>query len=777
MLKFLSCLTVDHDWRLVLVAAVVCATATFTAMRLYGVARRSTGSLRLAWSAFTGLAAGCGIWATHFVAMLAYVPHLKTGYEPGGTVLSLVLAVAVTGAGFALAARSNRLEGLSLGGVFLGGGIAVMHYTGMAAFRTQGDLHWSVTYVVVSVLISVLMAIAALAVAGPATRLRDHALGATLFTLAIVGMHFTGMSAVTIIPDPAVAVPNQVLDRAIMAVAVGGLSILIVAAAFGAMIIEAWSRKNSLDRLRDAIDAIPQAVAIYDDQDRCVMWNERYVALNAECAGLLKPGVRFAELLQAGLDAGHYPDAVGRERDWLAERLWARMQGRTVEQANDGDRWLRIEDRRMLDGGIISVCTDLTDLKRDAITLERALDEAESANRAKGAFLANMSHEIRTPLNGVVGVCDVLARTGLDTRQSDMVQMIQSSAVSLQVLLSDILDLARIDSGRVELRCESFRLDQVVRELTVLHAPQGRAKGVAVKAEVPRDAVWVRGDELRLRQVVGNFLSNALKFTEAGQVTASLSRLDDGRWRLAVADTGIGFDPALKQGLFDRFHQADGSHTRQYGGAGLGLAICRQLAELMGGEIDCDSAPGKGSTFVLTLALPSVRSPHEAAAEAEVSTPAPETSAQEASAEEALALETSAQDSPSLRVLLADDHPTNRKVVELILDQAGVELVSVENGAQAVEAFRQGRFDAVLMDMQMPVMDGLAATRAIRDFERDGSGGHTPVIMLTANALPEHVEAGRAAGADRHLSKPIGAPALIAALIEMTEDADQAHAA
>jgi CheY-like chemotaxis protein len=260
----------------------------------------------------------------------------------------------------------------------------------------------------------------------------------------------------------------------------------------------------------------------------------------------------------------------------------------------------------------------------------------------------------------------------------------------------------------------------------------------------------VYADPLRLRQIVNNLIANAVKSTEQGSVRARLRRLDGAggpTFEFTVQDTGPGLKPEDEGRIFERFEQADGGMTRRYGGTGLGLAISRELAGLMGGRLTCHNGESGGSTFTLTLTLPVV--------ESAVRGPAP---ARTASAPGRLG---------PRRVLLADDHPTNRKIVQLILSDPGLDLVAVENGAEAVERFKAERFDAVLMDMQMPVMNGLDATRAIRDYERANGIGETPLIMLTANAMPEHMEAARQAGASRHLAKPITAAGLITAMGEL----------
>ena len=377
---------------------------------------------------------------------------------------------------------------------------------------------------------------------------------------------------------------------------------------------------------------------------------------------------------------------------------------------------------------------------RQATELQSARRRAEDANRAKSEFLANMSHEIRTPLNGVVAMADALAQSDLNADEHDMVEVIRSSGATLERLLSDILDSARIESGQVTIEPAPFHLGRAVHDVAALWRIPAEAKGVAVVAHVdPALDRLVDGDVVRVRQVLTNLVSNALKFTAAGQVTVTVEPGGAGDVRFTVADTGVGFDEQQKARIFGRFQQADGSITRRFGGTGLGLAISRDLVELMGGRLECDSIPGKGSRFWFAIALPPVQGTVEPA--------------------EAVQPVADVREQP-LRVLLADDHPANRKVIEIMLGATAMELVAVEDGAQALETFKRESFDLVLMDMQMPVMDGLTATAAIRAFEAQSGRAPTPILMLTANAMAEHVEAGRAAGADGHLTKPLTLAAL-----------------
>ena len=393
-------------------------------------------------------------------------------------------------------------------------------------------------------------------------------------------------------------------------------------------------------------------------------------------------------------------------------------------------------------------------LARRTETARQARRRADEAAMAKTRFLANMSHEIRTPLNGVIGLADALSRTALKPAQREMVDMIQGSGRALNGILSDVLDLARADAGGLSLAPEAFDAREAVASAAYLFESIARAKGVGFEVEF--DLCCRRsltGDALRIRQIISNLISNAVKFTEQGkvQVKATLAAnpgdpaLAD--LTVAVVDTGPGIAEEARPRLFRRFEQADTSVARRYGGTGLGLAISRELAEMMGGRIDCDSEPGQGAAFILRLTLP-------------LAAGAPATP-------EALP-ERLPEALRRRQVLLAEDHPVNQRVIQAILGDS-VDLTVVGDGQAAVEACRARAFDLILMDTHMPVMDGLTATRAIRAMEALKGGVHTPIVSLTADAMPSQVQEALAAGADRHLAKPITAAALIGAMSAVME--------
>jgi len=372
------------------------------------------------------------------------------------------------------------------------------------------------------------------------------------------------------------------------------------------------------------------------------------------------------------------------------------------------------------------------ELKRTMGELEVARDQAEAANTLKTQFLANMSHEIRTPLNGVLAMAEVMSMGELEAKQRDRLDVIRESGGLLLAVLNDVLDLSKIEAGTLTLVDDAFELGPTLAATRDSFAVMARGKGLDYDVQVaPEAAGWWRGDPDRLRQILGNLLSNAVKFTPEGSVRG---RVDinpaTGALRIVVSDTGIGIAPDKLPTLFEKFTQADNSATRRFGGTGLGLAICRELTQMMGGSIDVQSREGRGSTF--TFEAPLQRG--QAAEPATIRLP---------------------QDDKSLRILAAEDNATNQQVLRAVMNSLDIRLDVVSDGKQAVEAWRDGGFDLILMDIQMPVMDGVAAARAIRQAERREKRPRTPIIALTANAQAHQVAEYSAVGMDGYVAKPI----------------------
>ena len=379
--------------------------------------------------------------------------------------------------------------------------------------------------------------------------------------------------------------------------------------------------------------------------------------------------------------------------------------------------------------------------------LERQRIAAEAATIAKGQFLATMSHEIRTPMNGVLGMLDILLRSGLDETQRWPAKIACDSANALLRIVDDILDYSKLEAGQVKIEATDFNVRDVTEGVVSLLSPRADEKGLAITCFIDGSVPdWVVGDPVRYRQILTNLLGNAVKFTEKGGVHIEVSsalRAERVELQVTVRDTGIGISRDAQERLFQRFAQADATMTRKFGGTGLGLAIAKQLAELMGGAIRLESELGEGSTFRFTI---------------NVCIGTPPASAGVSTCEDigaGLAL-------PPLRILLAEDNKVNQMIVRAFLKPGGHEVTVVGNGLEAVVQVKAATFDVVLMDVQMPVMDGVTATRTIREFS--GDAATVPIIALTANALSEDREAYLRAGMTDYLSKPVDSAALLRAI-------------
>jgi signal transduction histidine kinase/CheY-like chemotaxis protein len=765
MFKPLLCTAHQHDWRVVALALVVCAFSSATSMRLLLSANQFGKDLRTGLLLAAGACGGAGLWATHFIAMLSFDPGVPTAYDPFGTLASLVIALAGGAGSVLLMIKTPRRWRNLVWGLAFGSFAALMHYVGMAALRLPGHLSWTPALVVASVVFGTGFAILSRVVAFGATPSSGRfVLGTALLVIATCGLHFIGMIALTITFDPTVAAPANGIPHDVLALGVGGLTLAIGLVCLWTIWLGTRARVSALNRIHAMFEALPQAVAYFDAADGYVFGND---AFEAELTGLgIEPaaGLIYRDvLLRVQVkDAGVAED----EPAWVTGHLEARRQGRSIldHELADG-RVLRVETRPISLGGSITVLSDITDLKKQAADLAAARDAAETADRAKSQFLANMSHELRTPMNGVIGVADLLAQETLTPRQGELVGLIQSSGSILDRLLRDLLDIAQIEAGVLEIVEAPLEVAGAAREVVQMFAAEALAKDIAIELHpAPLASAWAMGDVGRLKQILANLISNAVKFTERGRIDVAVAT-SGAMTVFTVADTGIGFDPAETERLFSRFEQADGSMTRRFGGVGLGLSIARDLAVRMGGTLSCDSTPGAGSVFFLTLPLRAAAAPTLAAPTASraAARPQPVTETPSPAA--------GAEDPAEPQILVVDDVAANRKVLSLILDSAGIQTTCVDNGLEAVKAWRGGGVAAILMDIQMPVMDGLTAVRTIRQLEAAEKRSPTPIIMVSANAMAEHVKASLEAGANAHLAKPISAERLFAAL-QALDDAE-----
>jgi PAS domain S-box-containing protein len=522
--------------------------------------------------------------------------------------------------------------------------------------------------------------------------------------------------------------------------------------------------------LATALDSLSDGFVLYDAEDRLVLCNRRYREIYLESADLLRPGALFEDVVREGMRRGQYPESVGHEEAWLATRMEAhRRADSTIEQRLPNGRWLRIDERRTSDGGTVGFRIDITSLKE-------AQQTAEAANRAKSQFLAVTSHEIRTPLNGVLGALSLLDDDSLEARQRELVNTARSSGEALLRIVSDVLDLSKIEAGRLEFDSVPFELDRVLSAAVDVLQPAISAKRLSVALQLA-DAIPPRleGDPGRLQQVLVNLLGNAVKFTEYGELLVrveaapmlAVRRADEVVLRFEVHDPGIGIPQAALSTIFDDFVTADASYARRHDGAGLGLAICRRIVELAGGQIGVESEVGRGSRFWFTFPLRIARAD---GAKRPSSTGRP-------------ALPVTESVPRPLRILLAEDVPANRLVARTMLEQAGHRVDEVAGGTEAVEAIRRVPYDCVVMDIAMPGMDGVAAAAAIRAL--GGLAASVPIIAITAFATMDDREQIMAQHFSGLVTKPIDRRLLLAEVArcatgaeptaDLRDDAGPAH--
>jgi len=501
------------------------------------------------------------------------------------------------------------------------------------------------------------------------------------------------------------------------------------------------------ERLLSAIDAIDGGFVYYDYQDKLLICNDQYRERYPRSGRSFRKGATFEELLREGVEAGEFEHAIGREEEWIQERLELHRSGDSnIEQKLTNGHWLRISERRTRDGGIVGFRFDITELKK-------AQERAEAASESKSEFLANMSHEIRTPMTGVLGMLDALIETELKADQIKIVNTARDSSLALLGILNDVLDQSKIEAGKLEIDNIDYDLTSVLEQTRSTLMTRAREKDLWFSVEVEDDVpTSLHGDPNRLRQILINLVGNAIKFTIEGGISLRISKGRRGFLLFEVEDTGIGISPDLQASLFERFRQQDSSTSRTYGGTGLGLSISKSLVELMNGEMGIRSRKGKGTCF--WFHLPAIE------AEENVDT-APKTE------------KVVARSADPLRVLVAEDNNINQMIIERVFASLGHTAFITENGVEAVEAVSEHDFDLIVLDIRMPVMDGMEALKIIKDM--GGKIAETPCIALTADVTTEHVQKYLKLGFNAVVPKPIDQIVLAEAIDNVMGKAIHVH--
>ncbi len=905
---------------LVFLSLSIAVLAAFVALSIANrIGDSHTLRARSGWTTAGAISMGGGIWAMHFIGMLAFTLPCGVDYNPFGTLLSMIPGAIASGIALTIIAKRGApsIKNLFAGAVLMGGGIGAMHYAGMAAMEPQAVLLYDPVLVGVSVVVAIALAFVSLGIrfrfpVGEAQGFRATFAAAVVMGFAVSGMHYTAMQAAVFFPQPDPSILNLTLPKATLSIGIAIVTCLVAASAllstFAARQTELAqtlraevARREELERETESgrarvqaiLDGVVDGVVTINKEGRILQWStgaERLFGYTVEEAvgadiTMLMPAPHRSihdRYVNAFLTTGK-AKIIGTGRELSAIR-------------KDGTEFpmeLAVNEVRA-NGEIIftGILRDITERKRAEAALIQAREQAESASVAKSQFLATMSHEIRTPMNGILGMANLLASSNLSEHQRRLVTSLSGSGQALLAIINDILDFSKIEAGRFELFESDFDPRDVLAEVAAVFCERCAAKNLElvyfIAEEVPSR---LRGDPVRLRQVIINLVGNAIKFTERGEIllemTVAQREQGDMVLSVSVEDTGIGIEASNRDKVFESFHQLDNSITRSRGGSGLGLTISKQLVELMGGKIGVESEVGRGSRFYFTVRCGTTERNETAprqlarrlrvllvdtnAVSARVMTlylgswnvdvvaAATADKAAEAVAE-ALAshqpLDAAIIDAKGLgdagialahrlrddreatpvvlligvdgtlpdetlnsveaidmftkpagpndlfevlnaiaqgkvsgsvarkidkrsaqsrrpkfdaHILVAEDNPVNQDVAEGLLQALGCRVVTAPNGRSAIESFAREKFDLIFMDCEMPVVDGIEATKRIRQLEelekaQGGKVTRIPIIALTAHALADIHESCLVAGMDDFFTKPFDESQIIGAL-------------
>ncbi len=737
-----------YDPWLVALSLLVAIFSSWMGLQMAGQAAATKARSLRNTALLTGsLALGSGVWAMHFIGMLAFDLCTPVTYDQAVTIGSMLPSIAASFVAMTLIGRPH-ISGWQLisGGVLVGAGIGAMHYSGMAAMQSALAQRYDPWMFALSIVVAVVLATLALwirfglhSLAKSLSKNWRLFIGAVVMGCAIASMHYTGMAAarfVGTVPEGSGGTSNATfLALAISLITVAFTGFVMAANGLLRYLEMYRQQSHSESWLRTLLATAVDGVITLDADGQILEFNAAAERIFGWTTSEIL-GRNFSELVETTHHAGLRADLGKRQKDVIGtgdEMMGVRKDGSRVPIRRALGH-ARLADKDLF----VCFVTDISEHRQREEDLRLAKERAEQAAAARAAFLANMSHEIRTPMNSILGFTDVLLHDELSPEQRRHLEIVRNAGRSLLRLLNGVLDTAKLDKGAVELELTDFDLLALIDELSSTLGSEARRKRLTLDIHfgsgVPR---CIHGDELRIRQVLTNLLANAIKFTEQGKVDLIVD-VQPGALLFCVRDTGMGIAPDRLSSIFEPFTQADASMSRRFGGTGLGTTISKQLVELMGGRIWAESTLGQGSAFYVLLPFVAARG---AIAQTERMTHVPIL--------------------PPLTILCVDDVAQNLELLSLLLSKQGHAVVSATNGGRALELVGQRHFDLVLMDVQMPEMDGLETTRRLRAAEAKSTARRTPVIAMTASVLNTDRQAARAADMDGFASKPVEPAALI----------------
>lgn len=740
----------SYHWGLVFLSVLVPICLSMMALHTAKIALDTQNKIyKHIAIAMGGVSLGGGIWAMHFIGMMAFILPAPVHYDIPITVISLFPGWAAAWLTMYMLARSSIPRFMLLiSAVLMGAGIGTMHYIGMEAMVTPLQMRYEPVLFFLSIVVAVVLAMIAIWIQFGLrkTRLNRNlrfVMSGVIMGIAISGMHYTGMAAVRFIGQPSSTLGKFWVDSIYIAVALFCLAITI-----GVMVSAINGMVHSHELLRQITISKSRLQTILDTAIDAIITIDGY--------GIVQEFNHAAEQLfgyQASEVIGQnvkmlMPEPYHSEHDGYLRSYRETSQAKiigigreVVGKRKDGSTMpirlavgkVDMPDKSMLFVGLI---VDISEKQKLESSLRETAQKAEQAAAAKTSFLANMSHEIRTPMNSILGFTDLVLQTELNNNQRNYLNTIKQSSRTLLRLINDILDTTKIEHGQMQLESNDFSLKALAMQIESSLRLGAEKKGLYLHTHYPDNIPeYFRGDQLRLLQILTNLVGNAIKFTESGGIDVFYNH-DGKQIYVQVKDSGIGMTPEQVAQIFEPFTQADASISRRFGGTGLGTTISLQLAQAMGGHIDVTSALGQGSTFHIYLPLALGQKPD---------------TAQQINISVKL---------PALKVLIADDVEQNLELLRLTLENKGHTVVSASDGAEAFAKYKNDSFDVILMDVHMPNIDGLQATRLIREYEQQHNKSHTSIIALTASVMAHDRQAAQQAGMNGFAVKPLDIPSL-----------------